>query len=77
MRVKCRINGELCCGRRETRGAWPASRCCMDLGAGEAVCTASSGSEVCWTHALLCAVCHRGGRFFLLPRSSWKTGGQL
>ncbi len=40
MCVKCRINGELCCGRRETRGAWSASRCCMDLGAGEAVCTA-------------------------------------
>ena len=33
MCVKCRINGELCCGRRCTRGAWSASRCCMDLGA--------------------------------------------
>ena len=67
MCVKCRINGELCCGRRCTRGAWSASRCCMDLGAGETACV-PPGSESCWIHALLCAVCHREGVFVCADR---------
>ena len=58
MCVNCRINGELCCGRRCTRGAWSASRCCMDLGAGETAFV-PPGIEIWWIHALLCAVCHR------------------
>ena len=41
---------------------------CRQLAAKAAA--APPGSESCWIHALLCAVCHRGGRLCCPPRYS-------
>src|SRR5699024_11724347 len=69
VRVKCRINGELCCGRRRSfpavhslhpAAAWTWARA--------VVCPAACVWILPVFTALLCAVCRMGeGRFCVLP----------